>query len=77
MSGSTSPTTLSASPGEASRDHSTQPSSPLEPSSPVERKNHYGKESGATDDKMEDEDDLEGMDSKAKALTNLLKTSSV
>jgi hypothetical protein len=79
MSGSATPVTSVASHGDGTPDQSTQPSSPLEPTSPSECKDQNNTEEGEAGYKMDDvdDDDLEGMDTKAKALTNLLKTSSV
>jgi SNF2 family DNA or RNA helicase len=65
------PNTASDTQLESSRLPSSQPSSP--PTEPLPDQ----KAERTTADMEEDEDDLEGMDSKAKALTNLLKTSSV
>ena len=78
MSESATPITSIASNGNVSPDRSTQPSSPLEPLSPSERKDSNLQTEGDGDEKTGDaDDDLEGMDIKTKALMNLLKTSSV
>jgi hypothetical protein len=84
MSERTTPVTPIKSRGEASRQESTQPSSPLAAGSADGEDNHKeeGRDEhhGGEQDVMDipnDEEDTEGMDVKARALTNLLKTSSV
>lgn len=73
-----SPATETSSTGSQSRQASTHPSSPM--NSPADMENRLEQGSRADDGKAlkkDEEDDIEDMDVKAKALTNLLKTSSV
>lgn len=60
-------------PADSQRQESTQPSSPVESQEEMKARAENGEEqhAGSIDD------DLEGMDVKAKALMHLLKTSSV
>lgn len=86
MSVPTTPTTSNDSPGGSSRQDSTQPSSLASVSSgqesilkpEVQDEQSVGEVRGVgEEDTVGDEEDTEGMDIKARALTNLLKTSSV
>jgi hypothetical protein len=81
MSEPVTPITFNESPGRSSQQDSTQPSSP--PGSPLQENKPKleirDEENANAAEKMDilEEDNLEGMDIKARALTNLLKTSSV
>ncbi|KAL1969406.1 hypothetical protein VTN77DRAFT_9599 [Rasamsonia byssochlamydoides] len=84
MSDRTTPITPIESHGGTSRRDSTQPSSPIVAGSADGESNGkiegHHEQHGGEQDNMDlpiDEDDTEGMDIKARALTNLLKTSSV
>ncbi|KAL2006421.1 hypothetical protein VTN00DRAFT_9089 [Thermoascus crustaceus] len=83
MSDPATPVTSAESQGATSRQDSTQPSTPAVAASPdpdmkpkLEEHGDQNQEREVENMKVED-DDTEGMDIKAKALTNLLKTSSV
>jgi hypothetical protein len=86
MSAPTTPTISNDSPGGSSRQDSTQPSSLDSVASgqesvlklEVQDEQSAGGTGGVGEEAtVEDEEDTEGMDIKARALTNLLKTSSV
>lgn len=84
MSDAETPITPAESGEPISRQNSTQASSPgaaitPDPDMKPKLESHQEGDGGANGgDKMDiDEEDTEGMDNKAKALTNLLKTSSV
>lgn len=84
MSDAETPITLPESGGPTSRQDSTQASTPMATITPdpdMKPKLELHREGDADadgSDKMDvDEEDTEGMDNRAKALTNLLKTSSV
>lgn len=84
MSDRTTPVTPIDSHGGTSRQDSTQPSSPVGVDSADVESNlkveGLHEQHGGDQENMgipNDEDDTEGMDIKARALTNLLKTSSV
>ena len=75
MSTPATPSTADSLGGYANRQQSTQPSSPADRDDMKPRfENGLSKESGENVDSI---DDLEGTDSRAKALMHLLKTSSV
>lgn len=73
-----SPDTATSSSGALSQQVSSQPSSPIESFTEMSNQpDEDFKEDNMEQRDTEDEDDMEDMDGKAKALTNLLKTSSV
>lgn len=86
-SGRTTPATSVNEEDEPSRPQSSPPTSPMEPNLAKEGaadaeideedKTNGGMELNPPTEAVDEEDDMEGMDAKARALTNLLKTSSV
>lgn len=85
-SGRTTPATSVNDADDALRPQSSPPTSPMEPTltkesraaeAEVDENRNGGVDLNAPTDAADEEDDTEGMDMKAKALTNLLKTSSV
>jgi hypothetical protein len=82
MSDAETPTTAAESGEPTSRQDSTQASSPVasvtpDPDMKPKLEAHQGENADPKGDDKIDEEDTEGMDNRAKALTNLLKTSSV